>query len=132
MLLCEPDTPLIKPHQRFGTEFGKPSFPAEVTLASSLADFVNPDSWFMFHILQLDSQFLSAEVSDWEMSAAYQTSARNVEALNVVNDSAERGVKLTSDFLSFAKGEEHFQNILQVVEDERKKQPNLRKRKQNL
>lgn len=109
--------------------FGKPSFPTQVTLASSLADFVSPDSWFMFHILQLDSHFLSEDVSEWATSEAYKTSVKNVEAPNVVNDCAERGVKLTSDFLSSAKGEKHFQNVLQVVEKERKQQSNLRKRK---
>ena len=33
---------------------------------------------------------------------------------------AERSVKLSSDFLSTAKSEEHHQNVLQVVEQDRK------------
>jgi len=33
-----------------------------------------------------------------------------------VNDSAERGVKLSSDFLISAKSEKHYQNVLQVIE----------------
>jgi hypothetical protein len=66
-----------------------------------------------------------------QMIPHYQASKANVLAINVVNDCAERGVKLSSDFLSSAKNEEHYQNVLQVVEHDRKRQPNLRKRKLN-
>ena len=44
--------------------------------------------------------------------------------MNVVNDPAERAVKLTADFVGAARGEEHFQNILQVVEANHKERPN--------
>ena len=43
------------------------------------------------------------------------------KSCNVVNDSAERGVKLSSDFLAAAHSEKHYQNVLQVVEQDRKK-----------
>ena len=46
--------------------------------------------------------------------------------MNVVNDPAERAVKLTADFVGAARGEEHFQNILQAVEANHKERPNLR------
>ena len=48
--------------------------------------------------------------------------------LQVVNDVAERGVKLCNDFIGSSRDEERFQNILQVVENHRKAQPNQRKR----
>jgi len=60
---------------------------------------------------------------------AYVASAENVKALNVVNDAAERGVKLATDFSDTARSDRHFQNILQVVENDRKKNPNLRVQK---
>lgn len=44
---------------------------------------------------------------------------------NIVNDCAKRGIKVTYDFVSSAKGKEHFQNVLHAVEKERKRQPNL-------
>jgi len=44
--------------------------------------------------------------------------------------SAERGVKLSGDFLDAARSEEHYQNILQVVEADRKQISSLRKRRQ--
>jgi len=39
----------------------------------------------------------------------YQSSLINLQALNVINDCAEAGLKLSSDFLSSAKREEHYQ-----------------------
>ena len=46
----------------------------------------------------------------------------------MVNDSAERGVKLAYDFLASSRKEQHYQNVLQVVEIDRAKIPNQRKR----
>ena len=45
-----------------------------------------------------------------------------------MNDGAERGVKLTYDFLDRARKERNLQNILQVVENARKALPNQCKR----
>lgn len=128
LLQKRPDTPRQLPENRFGTGFGKPRFPTEVNLGSKLADFVTEDSWFFFHVLKLEAGFLSLDVSEWPESEFYKNALINVGAINVVNDSAERGVKLSSDFLAAARGEEHYQNVLQVVEENRKMRPNLRKR----
>lgn len=128
LLQKRPDTPRQLPQNRFGTGFGKPRFPTEVNLGSKLADFVTEDSWFFFHVLKLEAGFLSLDVSEWPESEFYKNALINVGAINVVNDSAERGVKLSSDFLAAAHGEEHYQNVLQVVEENRKMRPNLRKR----
>ena len=67
--------------------------------------------------------------SEFECDADTPRSHRHVRAINVVNDAAQRGVKLSSDFLSAARTDEHYQNILQVVEQDRRNKPNLRKRK---
>ena len=81
------------------------------------------------NILQIDDQFLTDNVDTWSQSQAYQSSLRNILAINVVNDSAERGVKLSSDFLAAAHSERHYQNVLQVVEQDRKEMPNLRRKR---
>ena len=80
-------------------------------------------------LLKIDDRFLEEPVESWADSQAYQDSLTNVHSLNVINDSAERGVKLSSDFLSAARSEDHYQNVLQVVEEDRRSRPNLRKRK---
>ena len=66
---------------RFCTGFGKHVYPdiRSFDLSSTdLAEFVGPDSWMFFALLQIDTEFLQ---------------------LPVVNDAAERGVKLAADFL---------------------------------
>ena len=112
---------------RYGTGFGKPRFPENVTQTTTLADLAGKDSWFAVNILQIDGQFLTDNVDTWSQSQAYQSSLRNVLVVNVVNDSAERRVKLSSDFLTTAHSEKDYQNVLQVVEQERKVMPNLRR-----
>ncbi|KAJ4919083.1 hypothetical protein JOQ06_026303 [Pogonophryne albipinna] len=80
--------------------------------------------------LHINPAFLSLDVEEWAAREAFQMGAVNVRAINVVNDCAERGVKLTSDFVAAAGSEEHLQ--LQAVEHDRSKQPNLRHCKRKL
>lgn len=131
LIAVKPASAMLAPKNRFGTGFGKPKFPTDITSTTTLADFVNEDSWFTLHILQINTNFLTEDVHDWSNSPAYQDSSDNVRAINVINDCAERGVKLSSDFLDAARSEEHYQNVLQVVEQDRRNMPNLRKRKSN-
>ena len=127
LLVIEPDAVPLSPQQRFGIGFGKPRFPTSITLTTTLADLVTTDSWYVFHLLQLDLQFLTEDVAAWPSCATYQLSLINLRAWNVVNDCTESGVKLSSDFLNSAKGEEHYQNVLQVVEQDCKRQQNFRR-----
>ena len=83
---------MITPCYRYGTGFGKPRFPENVSQNTALADLVGKDSWFTMNILQIDDQFLTDDVDTWSQSQACQSSQRNILAVNVVNNSAERGV----------------------------------------
>ena len=49
--------------------------------------------------------------------------------MSVVNDVAERCVKLFSDNLTSSRNEDTFQDNLQVIEHDRKEVPNIRKKK---
>ena len=68
-------------------------------------------------------------MSDWPLSVPSLDALKIVLNLCVVNDSAERGVKLCYDFIDSARKEGNLQNILQVVENNRNKLPDQRKRK---
>ena len=46
--------------------------------------------------------------------------------MNVANDGKERGIKLSTDFLDAARSDKHFQNVRQVVEQDRQAAANLR------
>lgn len=129
LLRVQPATDLQSPQSRFGSGWGKPRFPSSIDLSTTLCDLVDADSWFTIFRLEIDASFLQLPVSEWDTNEAYLASAQNVKALNVVNDAAERGVKLATDFVDVARSDEHFQNILHVVEDDRKQNPNLRLKK---
>ena len=112
--------------------WGKPRFPLSIDRSMRLCDFVHVYSWFTIYRLQLDTNFLQIPVNEWNKIAAYIFSAANVDAVNVVNDGAERGVQLVSDFVETARSEDHFQNVLQVVEKDRRDNPNLRHKRKNI
>lgn len=131
LLKVQPASPLQSPQNRFGSGWGKPQFPSLINLSTQLCDLVDVDSWFTVFRLQIDSSFLHLPVTEWDTNDAYMYSAENVKAINVVNDAAERGVKLATDFVDTARSDKHFQNILQVVENDRKNNPNLRAVKKN-
>ena len=49
-----------------------------------------------------------------------------IDHIKVVNDAAERGVKLAQDFQGAARKEKRYQNVLQLVENSRKLFPDQR------
>ena len=122
---CQRNPNLI---HRFGFSWGKPSFPdLSNETALTMASFIGEDSWKFFDIVKVDTAFLELPVSDWCNDADYLRAKEVIDSLSVVNDAAERGVKLSSDFLCTTTSEEMYANVLQVVEDCRKKIPNQRK-----
>ena len=74
--------------------------------------------------------FLSENVNNWPGQPSFLSSKAKTAAMNVVNDSAERGVKLSIDYLDATRSEEHYQNVLQAVDEDRKRIPNLRNKHQ--
>ena len=96
------------PIERYGNGFGKPVFPKDMSLSTSLRDLARVDSWFIFKLLNLDSEFLSKLVETWEQNQAFRNAQKKVLSLNVTNDAAERAVKLSSDFLNAAKREDNY------------------------
>ena len=88
---------------------------------------MSQDSWQFLKHLKINPTFLTKPVVSWMEDMNYVQGKEKVDALKVVNDSAERGVKLANDFLLSARLEENYQNVLQVVENDRTRIPNQRK-----
>jgi hypothetical protein len=60
--------------------------------------------------------------SQWNELAPYKEMKEKVNCLKVINDTAERGIALMSTYnKTLAKNEKRKQNVLQVVEDNRKR-----------
>ena len=79
--------------------------------------------------MKIETSFLNNPAGEWASDEFYLAAKAKVKQRLVVNDLAERGVKLTSDFLASAKIEDRFQSNLQVVECNRKKYQKLRLKK---
>ena len=85
---------------REGMKNGKPVMPAVPTVAGiTLADFVGKDSSMFFQILNLSPRLLAKRIEEWEDDESYLEAMVTADNLVVVNDAAERGVKLCHDFL---------------------------------
>jgi hypothetical protein len=90
--------------------------------------FIGPTSRFFFEVLNLDTDFLSHDVETWPQQSSLQEALKIVQALKVVNDSAERAIALAANFnLSLTKREDEKQYLYQVVEAHRKQFPNANK-----
>ena len=111
------------------TPYGKLQFPKIPDgTGNYLNELVGEDSWSFFHIIKLGTDFLNLTVEEWESGSSFQDGREVVDSLCIVKDGAERGVKLTQDFIAQAQKENNFQNILQRVENDRHGVPNQRKR----
>ena len=117
---------------RHGTGFGKPIFPDNLSFSTTLADLVGRSSSFFFKALKIDCGFIGEPVADWPFIPGYTNALEKIKSLKVVNDVAERMVKLTTDFLPRARDEENLQDILQIVIKNREDLPNLRAKKADM
>ncbi|GBM72676.1 hypothetical protein AVEN_213175-1 [Araneus ventricosus] len=93
----------------------------------NLSDFVTERSGKLFQKLNIDDAFLNLPSEEWKQNSNYLQGGERVRKLQVVNDTAERGVKLFQEFNT--KGEEEKQFLLQVVEANRKAVPSKSTRK---
>ena len=112
---------------RIGNGFGKPDLLSINFDAKHLHELVSPASWRFFDIFGVPHDFLYLSPEHWHMDNDYNEAMAYFKVMKVTNESAERSVKLCSDFLGLSKKEDVFQNYLQVIEEERKKTPDIRK-----
>ena len=104
-----------------------PEYPT-VTEGSELWDFVQPHSWDFFTILRVEADWLTWPLDKWEESEDYRKARQFVRTVKVVNDTAERGIKLASDYAkSLTKNTEMRQKIFQTIKLHRKEKPDFRK-----
>lgn len=82
-----------------------------------LHDFVSSETMEFFSRFDISTEFLSSDPSQWPQREDYKKGIDTCKAVHVVNDSAERGVKLFSDFnLKLTKDEEQKQFISKAVQ----------------
>ena len=81
---------------RTGASHGNPVFPTmPERVNKNLVQFVGPNSIKFFNIMRLDPGFLSLPVEIQEPDSSFNEPKLTVSNLMVVNDAAERGVKIS-------------------------------------
>lgn len=82
----------------------------------------------IFDVFGISYDFLKNDPSVWSENADYQKAVSILKGIRVVNDVAERGVKLMSDYNDvLTKDESQKQYLLQVVGEYKKKYPDAKK-----
>lgn len=90
-------------------------------LDKELDFFVSHQTLNFFKRFEIDTEFLNTDPDVWCENSHYLKAKKIVNSFKVVNDTAERGVKLIQDFNScLTKDEEQRQFLLQVVSECRK------------
>lgn len=90
--------------------------------------FISPDSKRFFARFLIPTTFFEKDPSTWDDDEAFQIGRNIVKGLKVVNDTAERGVKLIEEYNKIlSKNEEEKQFILQNVMEYRKQYPDVTK-----
>ena len=112
-----------------GAEGRAPKRPQLVDPASlSLSELVTGRTKIFFEILDVQLRWLEKEPDDWTTNSSYQAAKKAASSLAVVNDRAERGVKLIQDYNALlTKDESQKQALLHVVVEHRKRFPNANK-----
>lgn len=107
----------------------RPSINAEMVGERQLEDFVTTNTKHFFEILELPYTFLEKDAEKWDEEESYVNASDIVQGLRVVNDIAERGVRLMDEYNRLiTNDEEQKQYLLQVVKKFRSALPNKNKK----
>ena len=100
----------------------KPQFPVlshgPIAARKDMASLVTSSSWLIFNILKLEGpqDWLLHQTSSWYLSPEFQELKKFANNLTVVNDLAERGIHLATEYINRVQSEEQRQALFQVVE----------------
>lgn len=90
--------------------------------------FISIESKKLFDRFDISIAFLEKDPLVWENEISYIAGLKKIQNLKIVNDTAERGVKLMTDYNNLlTKDETNKQYILQVLEEYRKRYPTATK-----
>lgn len=99
----------------------------EGLLEKNLENFVTAETSAFFERFNC-SEILHQNPSTWSENDTFKNASEIVRKLKVVNDTAERGVRLMEEYNQLiTKNEDQKQYLLQVVKDYRRRFPDSRK-----
>lgn len=99
-------------------------------MQKDLSGFVTSNTRNFFTRFGLSQDFLNYSPAIWDDLDDYKEALKIVKTLRVVNDTAERGVKMVQDYNErLCRNEDEFQDLLLVVADYKKQFPTSDKNK---
>jgi len=97
-------------------------------VTKDLSHFVTKNTNIFFERFGIDKSFVHEEPEKWIHNAANKEGANIVANIHVFNDTAERGVKLITEYNSIlTNDEDQRQYLLQIVKDYKNKYPDAKK-----
>ena len=103
-----------------------------VTAKTSLADLVGPESTLLLDTLDIESDWLLQPVATWPRSDDDRKALEYISIVNVVNDIAEWGVKMMTDFANIIiTDSQQRRYLLQRVEYSRERFDSFKKQTLN-
>ena len=101
---------------------------SNITHNTTIASLLSPLSWFPFCLLILSFEWLESPPSQWEKDPDYKVMEKFAKTVKLVNDVAERGVKMADDYSNcLTKDSEERKKLVMVVQNHRRTYPKLRK-----
>ena len=91
------------PSEKFGS--GPPKFPV-MTEKTKLENLLGPNSFMLFNNLNTDYKWLETDPSGWGDDPDYLQLEEFVRTLKVTNDTAERGVKMITEYATILTTDE--------------------------
>ena len=100
---------------RAPTQMGKPTMPNHIIVPNPrLASFIGPQSWKLWDLLGVESNWLQLPVAEWERACTYGLAYSFVKGLKVVNDGAERCIRSITDYAYATRDSIYREEILLV------------------
>lgn len=91
-------------------------------------DFVSVNTLKFFKCFEIDTDFLSADPATWVERDDYNDALELCRNIQVVNDIAERAVKMFTTYnRTGTKSETELQHILQAIQEYNRKYPSVNK-----
>ena len=108
---------------RLDISTGKPMFPmityGPTVTRENMSSLVGPESWLVFNLLNItgSQDWLLSPITTWPLSPEYKKLLEFTTNLTIINDLAERGIHLATDFINRVESEDQRQALFQVVEE---------------
>lgn len=118
---------LLKYPRKVDYESGVPTYPV-ITVNTRPNTLIGQKSWTVFNLLGHNADWLKQSLAEWAKDEEFNEANTILRNLKVVNDPAERAIKMITEYASsMTHNDEEKQYLLQIVENHRNLIPVVKK-----